>query len=191
MRSDPICPSVAGLLEAVLGSLRHECLSASGAGFCTRAEWSAWGYAAVHCVMLCTKWWCRYAGYDVNTVSLVKSVAGYSLWSSLWCPALPVMPVSGFGLVSLCVQDFMWTSLSGLTRVPVVRRQLCREAGQVAGHMDPSHAGSAYVAQPAPGSQRVRVRPPCAAHDGLRQPCAAAEHHPEPRLWPAQAWVLP
>ena len=31
MRSDPICPSVAGLLEAVLGSLRHECLSATGA----------------------------------------------------------------------------------------------------------------------------------------------------------------
>lgn len=31
MASDPICPAAAGLLEAVLGSLRHECLASSGA----------------------------------------------------------------------------------------------------------------------------------------------------------------
>lgn len=31
MASDPICPAAAGLLEAVLGSLRHECLARSGA----------------------------------------------------------------------------------------------------------------------------------------------------------------
>ncbi|BDA45482.1 probable thyroid adenoma-associated protein homolog [Coccomyxa sp. Obi] len=43
MASDPICPAAAGLLEAVLGSLRHECLARSGSQEEAMAEWrEAW-----------------------------------------------------------------------------------------------------------------------------------------------------
>lgn len=36
MAGDAVCPAAAGLLEAVLGSLRHECLARSGAPFLLR-----------------------------------------------------------------------------------------------------------------------------------------------------------